>query len=426
LTLNRRFAIQAAMPPEAREASGVFAALEIPSVVRRVMAGSPAGRLRVGQRGTNRFVWFEGDRVRAITSSLEEERLGSWLVARGLVGKQAMHDVLIRKPKDERFGNALIRARLIEESRLTEELGVLSLHIAGRMLFEDGSWEVEGGWEIPPDAVVLDLPGSAMFVLAIRRAPDTGQFERLAGGGRRWVALGVPEAEGIELLPLERLVLTLLGGPRTLEELRESAPQQSRELPRALAILASAGQARWEGGTGPGSRPGDDEPQYPPASPRLREMLHLIDPEGGRRRVARHAAGGAGAGGPAVELTQEDLERLEEDKRQGVAILQRGGDPRLAYKLLQPAVDAVPDADHLVVLAEIEISNPLWRQRALDHLKLAMVLNPQLTPGWLALANYWGLRGQPEKQRRCLEKILVYNPANTDVLDAIDLLDRQG
>jgi len=68
----------------------------------------------------------------------------------------------------------------------------------------------------------------------------------------------------------------------------------------------------------------------------------------------------------------------------------------------------------------------LWRQRALDHLKLAMVLNPQLTPGWLALANYWGLRGAPEKQRRCLEKILAYNPANPDVRDALELLDRQG
>jgi len=343
------------MPTETKEASGVFAALEIPSVVRRVMASAQLGRLRIGQRGTNRFVWFEGGRVRAITSSLEEERLGSWLVARGLVGKQAMHEVLIRKPKNERFGTALVRARLIEESRLTEELGVLSLHIAGRMLFEDGNWEVEGGWEIPSDAVILELAGSGMFVVAARRAPDAGQFERLAGGGRQWVALPAPAGEEVELLPVERLVLTLLGGPRTLDELRESAPAQARELPRTLAVLAAAGLARWEGGSGPGSRSGDDAPQYPPASPRLREMLHLIDPEGGRRRVARAAAGGPAPSGSPAALTEADIAKAEDEKRQAIAILEQSGDPRAAYKLLQPAVDAVPDAEHLVVLAEIEI-----------------------------------------------------------------------
>jgi tetratricopeptide (TPR) repeat protein len=109
-------------------------------------------------------------------------------------------------------------------------------------------------------------------------------------------------------------------------------------------------------------------------------------------------------------------------KQQALGLLNGGGDARVAYRLLTQAVESSPDADSLVRMAHLEIANPLWRQRALDHLKQAIEIDPRLTSAWLGLGNYWSLRGEPGKQRRCLEKILAYDPNNRDARQTLDLL----
>ena len=116
------------------------------------------------------------------------------------------------------------------------------------------------------------------------------------------------------------------------------------------------------------------------------------------------------------------VDEAAELKQRAHEVLRSGGDPRIAYKMLASAAEAAPDASTLVAMAELEISNPLWRQQALDHLKQALDLAPRMTAAWLGLGNYWSLRGQPDKQRRCLEKILAYEPGNHDARQALELL----
>lgn len=97
-------------------------------------------------------------------------------------------------------------------------------------------------------------------------------------------------------------------------------------------------------------------------------------------------------------------------------------EPRKAFKLLEELVTRIPDPEALLMLAKIELDRPTTQQQALEHLRQATAGNPQLTEAWLLLANFWSLRGQPDKQRRCLEKILSYDPRNRDARDAIELL----
>jgi Tfp pilus assembly protein PilF len=98
------------------------------------------------------------------------------------------------------------------------------------------------------------------------------------------------------------------------------------------------------------------------------------------------------------------------------------GDFRKARLMLEEIVKGSPDAEALLLLAQLEIDNPKRAAAALEHLKQAVVIAPEYTEAWLTLANYWGLRGQADKQRRCLEKVLMYNPANKDVRMALELL----
>jgi tetratricopeptide (TPR) repeat protein len=98
------------------------------------------------------------------------------------------------------------------------------------------------------------------------------------------------------------------------------------------------------------------------------------------------------------------------------------GDLRKARLMLEQLVETAPNAEILVTLASLEIDNPKRQPDALEHIKRALEISPQLSEGWLMLANYWSLRGQPEKQKRCLEKILTYDKNNRDVRDALELI----
>jgi Tfp pilus assembly protein PilF len=122
---------------------------------------------------------------------------------------------------------------------------------------------------------------------------------------------------------------------------------------------------------------------------------------------------------PSKELTNADLARknVEFAKR-----MLEAGDHRKAMRLLETAAEQLPDAETLCLLAKIELARPDLQRKALEHLKAAVVLAPLHTPSWLLLASYWGAHGQPDKQRRCLEKILASDPENAEARDALKLL----
>jgi tetratricopeptide (TPR) repeat protein len=100
----------------------------------------------------------------------------------------------------------------------------------------------------------------------------------------------------------------------------------------------------------------------------------------------------------------------------------QAGDVRKAVKYLEQAIELSPSEETLYTLAQIELERTDQHNKALEHLKQAVAINQQHTPSWLLLANYWGVRGQEDKQRRCLEKILGYDPKNRDARDAVELL----
>ncbi len=98
------------------------------------------------------------------------------------------------------------------------------------------------------------------------------------------------------------------------------------------------------------------------------------------------------------------------------------GSAQTAIRLLTEAVELKPTTESLLMLAELELDRPPLQAKALEHLKQVTDLDPRNTRAWLLLANYWSLRGQPEKQRRCLERILTYEHNNNDIRDAIAMI----
>jgi Tfp pilus assembly protein PilF len=124
----------------------------------------------------------------------------------------------------------------------------------------------------------------------------------------------------------------------------------------------------------------------------------------------------------AQESLEEQLQRAAESHVAMARKAMAAGNTREAKDLLERTLRHARSAEALYLLSQLEMDHPSTTPQALEHLHEAVKLNPIYTAAWLALANYWGARGETAKQRRCLEKILTYDSKNHDVREALDLL----
>lgn len=287
------------------------------------------------------------------------------------------------------------------------EVSLVPVLALARLVAVSGEYRV---LEPKAPTVPLALPLSWVILEALRRTQDVSPVLALLGHQRPFTRAAGSLSSNLALAPVEAFVWDRLQSPLTLADLHHLLPEQTQLLSRAFAGLACAGLLV-PADTPP---PKPEKPRFPPASPRLRERLARIAREGGLPAVETNR-----------EPSEEELDQAQREKEQALALLAQGGDEKQAVRLLSHAVSVLPDPHSLVRLAEVEVANPLWRQRALAHLKQALEMEPTFTPAWLALANYWALRGDAQKQRRCLEAILKYDPKNRDVREALHHLSQR-
>ncbi len=97
-------------------------------------------------------------------------------------------------------------------------------------------------------------------------------------------------------------------------------------------------------------------------------------------------------------LVEANLKRADE--------LIRDGEIFSALQMLEQAcaIDARPGA--LLKLAQLQLKNPKWDSKALRTLQKALEVEPDFIDVWLELAEFWQRRGDSERQRKTLEKVL--------------------
>ena len=296
------------------------------------------------------------------------------------------------------FASTHPQEQLVPHASVEDQAAVAAQALA-RLCAADGQWcksssPPAGSRPISLDSVLLE---------AIRRTTDVRPLLELLGAHRPFQRRATTLPSRLPLAPLESFLWERLAEPKTLAELQTMLPEEAQALARAFAGLVCLGLLA------PVTEPKvQEKPRFPPANPVLRERLARIAKEGGLPEADYQRT-----------ISEKEMEQAQREKEQALQILAQGGDERLAFKLLSRAASILPDPVSLVRLAEIEATNPLWRERALAHLRQALEIDPRYTPAWLALANYWGLRGDTGKQRRCLENILKYEPQNRAVQEAL-------
>jgi curved DNA-binding protein CbpA len=487
--------------------SGSFAAGEFPPLLRAFVRELATGRLEVVCGGEPRRLWLESGAVRAVVSEAEDEKLGKWLVANGLLESAPMALALLRQPDSVRFGAFLVQGGLLEEEVLERSLKALATDIVAGLILRPGSHAFAAGERLPEDAATLEMTTASLLVAGVRRLAAAAELESFLP--EEHFPCGTEDArlqsQRAELSPQEAFLLSRIDGGATVKELRRLVPLPRDEMTRCLAALTFAGLVELRTAAGP--RPVVLDTSAPLASiepekagnglqftadqqreyqevvriaaecrlrdlyrrlgltqgaalnqvhERYRELVRVYHPDRVREPHLRSLRRELGEISNAIQEAYETLvnpekraryneglrthtvqtkeEQLQDDRRQRArrelarANLQRAqalvrlGDVGAAVQLLDEAVRAEPSDDALLILARLEQRNPMWGNRVLDHLRMAVSLNPQFTDGWLEMGAFWGRKGQVERQRQCLERILAYDPANPEAVRLLGTL----
>lgn len=492
------------MVTKAVEQTGQLDVGGFPALLRGLVRELTVGRLEITCEAEVRNLWFDSGQVRSVVSEVEEEKLGRWLVARGVLDAQEMALALLRQPQGVRFGTYLVEAGLLAAERLIAELEALSIGIVSRLLFTGGTFRRFGGETLPADAASLGMTTASLLVAAVRAVDGIETLEGFIDhSSYLWAGQdALLRYQDVALSPTEGYLLSRIDGRTKAADLQRLVPMPRPQFVRAAAALVVAGlvELRPEP-AGRGQTPPAPEPvaRAPVAE---NALVFTADQQAEHDRVLRLAAEVRGknfyarlglarrAPTPEIEATfrglarryhpdraqEEHLHQLRRELAEIYACLQdardtlchaerranydqaltegelghgRDEDPEqrqqarrelatanlrrarelvrsrqfgLAVELLDQAVRLNPEPNTLVFLAQLEFRNPMWIQRALDHLKHAVALDPKYTEGWLELANFWGARSDVERQRACLERVLAYDPKNPDVHVALQTL----
>jgi hypothetical protein len=273
----------------------------LPQIMSGLSRAGVTGTLSVQTRSVNRELLFVDGELRAARSSDEAEKLGSWLVQRGVITEQTK-DLTLRSQESNvapPLGHLLVSRGLTTEDELTRQLEDLALTIIERataeprVLCEFAEGATPGQPDTLPNATTAGL-----ILFAARAFPDI-QTKRSALGdsnqmvNRRETMDRV--VQDFELTMPEKVLVGKLHRGRSIDELHTVSALPEHTFVSALYALRLAGVVTvgTDGVAGAASSAPVVPPPVPPsrgARPsRLRVVPEGSDPDAERRFIADHA-----------------------------------------------------------------------------------------------------------------------------------------
>ena len=300
----------------------------LPDHMARLSREDSTGILAVATNRTRREIMFVKGEIRAARSSIEEEKLGMWLVDRGMISEDDRALSLLSQGGEEAppLGHLLVTRGSLEAAVLERELQELTLAIIRRasaepaLFYEYVAEEGSGQPDTLPDLF------TAQIILIAARACDDhraklaslGSLERTVWRSREFDHL----LQDFNLTPTEGFLLSRLEGTRTISDLFQVSALPDEQAiatlyPLIVAGVVSVGDATRRAaparsqaaGEQPAAAPSVKEETLAEIQRQERQSIKRLAEEG--RRVDHYGALGLRPGADRDEVNRA-LQRIKE------------------------------------------------------------------------------------------------------------------
>ena len=205
------------------------------------------GSMRCSRAGvTKTMEWEKGELVFA-RSTAPGDRLGAFLMARGLVTAGQLQQADPMVGSQDRLGKALVRLGALTPSALWEAVrGQMTEIIYSLFHWKDGLFEFREG-DPPQEKIALNISLMNLIMEGTRRLDEWSRVREKIQSDRVVLApvKALEEAlRGVKLSDLERTALGLVDGRRTVREVIDLVAREEFESWQALHALLSAGVIR--------------------------------------------------------------------------------------------------------------------------------------------------------------------------------------
>ena len=219
----------------------------LPDYMARVARSQSTGILTAFAGETLRELLFVDGELRAARSNSEEEKLGSWLVLRGLISDNERALTLLSQGGGDAppLGHLLVTRGCLEQARLEQELEELAVTIICRAAAAPRTFceFVEGRAEGQPDTLP-NLTTTQLILLAARAFTDVGAMRAALQPMSQivWPSTTLDTLlSELALTPSEAYFLSRLDGTRRLSELVSVSPLAEDKALATLYALKTAG-----------------------------------------------------------------------------------------------------------------------------------------------------------------------------------------
>jgi tetratricopeptide (TPR) repeat protein len=351
----------------------------LPEIIAALHRAGVSGKLVVSTEEGCRCLLFDNGRLRAARSSVDDEQIGSWLVARGAITEDCMALSLLSQVGDNAplLGDVLVKRGYLERNLLETKLEELAIAIVERatadrrtgIVFEDEAEQKQ------PDTLIRTSTRE-IILLSARLMGDHKAQRRFLG------SLKIPARlsgslqtilHDIEVTPNEKVLLKALSSTyyASLGDLLSTIDIAKRDFFAAAYGLVVSG------------------------------MVALDQPS---RTVSalREAS-------PAQALTVDSGRLLDLNLQRAEKLVTLGNAPG-AIALLEELYEQERHPSYLLKQAQILAQDGGQPQQILNTLKQVLEADPKLVEGWMELARFWRRNRNQEREHKALARALIIAP----------------
>jgi tetratricopeptide (TPR) repeat protein len=357
----------------------------LPEIIASLHRSGVSGRLEVTTSSGHRELIFESGYLLAARSSVEDEMLGSWLVANGVITEDVMALSLLNQVGSSTppLGEALISGGHLTREVLATCLEKLAIDIIERATAERRiSIRFDNDLKQTQPSTLARSATRRMILASARIMGDQKAQRRFLGSlknpARLYASLQTINHD-IEQTPNEEILLQSLAKTyyASLGSIRATLDIGQRDFLSAAYSLVVSGIIV------------QDQPSAPVSAARKSgdgsSLLNVVDAE---------------------RLIEINLKRAEK--------LFELGNSLGAIGLLEELYEQEEQPCYLLKIAQVIDQDGGQPQKVLNTLRQVLEADPKMVEGWLELARFWRRNSNQERERRALEHALSLVPDNQE------------